>query len=706
MDTLCQEFPDPVNRFILDFGPMSCSSNWSLLHNGYKLSQNLSDRDPSFYSINTTAQNDSSSCSSPDAIYPNNNAVLKYISDMLMEEDLEGKNCMLQDCLALQAAEKSFYDVLGQKYPHSSDQFLSVSNQTVESPDDDSAWTSSVDSTDNNPISNTLVEFPNGPFDPANLRLSSMQNFLINSPEFKLLRGADFPSEVHPFEVNWRGTTEIANSVSHGESLVLALNSSSSKPHDKEKRDYSPNNSRGRKLQQREGSDDLEEEERSNKHSAFSLAESEQSDMFDKVLLCQGEDKSCVVLDKQQNGASRNGQRKGSKGKAVRTKKGGNKGELVDWWTLLSQCAQAVATLDQRTANELLKQIRQHSSPFGDGNQRLSHYFANALEARLAGTRTPAYSPVLSNRTPAVDILKAYKVYVEACPFKKMSNFFANQTIFKLVVEASRIHIIDFGILYGFQWPCLIQRLSRRPGGPPKLRITGIELPQPGFRPAERVEETARRLGRYCERFKVPFDFHVIAQKWETIKYEDLKINREEMVVVNSLYRLRNLPDDTVVANSARDTVLQLIKKINPDIFIQGVINGTYNSPFFVTRFKEALLHFSSLFDMFEVTVPREDEQRSLYERELFGRDIMNVIACEGAERVERPETYKQWQLRNLRAGFRQLPLDQEILSKVKFTVRSDYDSNFVIDEDGHWMLQGWKGRMACALSVWKPVQD
>ncbi|KAB1206410.1 Scarecrow-like protein 14 [Morella rubra] len=58
----------------------------------------------------------------------------------------------------------------------------------------------------------------------------------------------------------------------------------------------------------------------------------------------------------------------------------------------------------------------------------------------------------------------------------------------------------------------------------------------------------------------------------------------------------------------------------------------------------------------------------------------MNAIACEGLERVERPETYKQWQVRNLRAGFRQLPLDQDILRQVKKTVKSDYNKDFVVD--------------------------
>lgn len=40
-------------------------------------------------------------------------AVLKYINNMLMEEDgLENKPCMFHDCSALQAAERSFYGVL------------------------------------------------------------------------------------------------------------------------------------------------------------------------------------------------------------------------------------------------------------------------------------------------------------------------------------------------------------------------------------------------------------------------------------------------------------------------------------------------------------------------------------------------------------------------------------------------------------------
>ncbi|MCI55086.1 scarecrow-like protein 9-like, partial [Trifolium medium] len=69
-----------------------------------------------------------------------------------------------------------------------------------------------------------------------------------------------------------------------------------------------------------------------------------------------------------------------------RGKKQNGKKEVIDLRTLLILCAQAVAADDHKSAHELLKQIRQHSNIFGDGNQRLAHIFADGLEARLAGT--------------------------------------------------------------------------------------------------------------------------------------------------------------------------------------------------------------------------------------------------------------------------------------------------------------------------------
>ncbi|KAJ0962443.1 hypothetical protein J5N97_030271 [Dioscorea zingiberensis] len=109
-------------------------------------------------------------------------------------------------------------------------------------------------------------------------------------------------------------------------------------------------------------------------------------------------------------------------------------------------------------------------------------------------------------------------------------------------------------------------------------RITGIDVPQPGFRPTERIEETGRRLANYASSFRVPFEYCSISSKWETIRVEDLKLDKDEVLIVNCLYRFRNLVDETVVVDSPRNKVLNTIRKANPDVFIHGIVNGAYSA--------------------------------------------------------------------------------------------------------------------------------
>lgn len=61
------------------------------------------------------------------------------------------------------------------------------------------------------------------------------------------------------------------------------------------------------------------------------------------------------------------------------------------------------------------------------------------------------------------------------------------------------------------------------------------------------------------------------------------------------------------------------------------------------------MFYYSSLFDMLDAIVPRENEQRSVLEQDLLGCYVPNAIACEGIDLVQYPEKYRQWQLRNQR---------------------------------------------------------
>ncbi|VAI84183.1 unnamed protein product [Triticum turgidum subsp. durum] len=319
-------------------------------------------------------------------------------------------------------------------------------------------------------------------------------------------------------------------------------------------------NGRGRKYRHDED-DDLEAETaRSSKLMTPDNEETGAREMFDEIMLeeyekcIQGIEELRLVMDSEAKKKS---------GKAARAKKS----EAVDLRTMLVHCAQAVAAGDSRGATELLRQIKQHSGPTGDATQRLAHCFAEGLEARLAGTGSQVYQSLVAKRTSVVEFLKAYKLFMAACCFKKA----------------------NFG-------------------------------------------SCARELG-------VPFKFHGVAAKLDTVRGEDLRIDPDEVLIVHCQCGLSNLMDDSVAVTtdggpSPRDVVLRNIRDMRPDVFVEGVANGGYGAPFFVTRFREAMFFYSAHFDMLDATLPRDNDERLLIERDIIGRGALNVIACEGADRV------------------------------------------------------------------------
>ncbi|KAL3750646.1 hypothetical protein ACJRO7_011710 [Eucalyptus globulus] len=717
----------PSTSGISDGGPFgpSMSSNSALSLGGYSLSQ--------------SGDTDSS------------DPVLRYISQMLMEENMEEQPWEFANQVALQNAEKSLYDALGQQDSEVSDQSPSqlVLSHNIESPNSNlsgsssargsldaaSVTVSSSDSADANILytieehghavqENSDLDFQSNGDSSSRLlskSLSSITNYDGSEESLhELLVKSIFTASESMVQFK-KGLEEASKFLPTNNQL--GINPGDSKPPSETEKGTprmriseeinmrrSTDGFKGLKNHERD--EDAFDEGKAKKQTALYTEESEFSDLFDKLLLCNENGEAMCSGDKSvETGLSKDirSQRNvhsSNRGRG-RGKKQGSE-NTVDLRTLLILCAQAISTSDFRTANESLKQIRENSSPSGDASQRLAHYFANGLEARLVGSGTRMqhlFSIYVARRTSAADILKAYHLHISTCPFSKLSICFANYMILRFAEKATTLHIIDFGIGFGFQWPTLIQKLSSRSEGPCKLRITGIELPQAGFRPSEKLEETGRHLEKCCKRFNVPFEFnYIVSKNWESVKLEDLKIQSNETVAVNSSDRFRILLDETVGDNCPRDAVLNLIWQIKPDIFVHAVSNGSFNAPFFLTRFREALFHLSAIYDMFDAILDGNSNERLVIERELHGWEIMNIVACEGSERVERSETYKQWQVRHMRAGFKALPLDQELMKFFRGKMKEWYHKDFALNEDGNWMLQAWRGRIIIGSSCWVPI--
>ncbi|KAL6875771.1 hypothetical protein ACP4OV_013284 [Aristida adscensionis] len=375
--------------------------------------------------------------------------------------------------------------------------------------------------------------------------------------------------------------------------------------------------------------------------------------------------------------------------------------DVVDLRTLLILCAQAVSANNHSGACELLKQIRRHASAQGDATQRLAQCFADGLEARLTGVGSQVHSSLMINQTSTVEFLKAYKLFMVSSCFNKVALIFSTMTIMSAMEGKNKLHIVDFGSNFGLQWSTLLRLLANRENGPPEVKMTTIGRPKPRSCPAEKIE-TGCRLSDCARVLGVSLKLQSIIEEPEAVSIKDLNIEANEVLIVNDNYNFSMLMDESTCFDSPspRHIVLNNIREMRPNVFIQSVVNCS-NGTSFLTRFREALFHFTALFDMFEATIPRDSEPRLVLEQQLLGRSVHNIVACEGSDLIHHPEKYKQWQLRNQRAGLRQLPVNPNIIQVLRDKVAKYHHKDFFLGEDDQWLIQGWNGRVLFAHSTW-----
>jgi GRAS domain family len=579
-------------------------------------------------------------------------ATLNYISKILLEDEVEEEEALFHEESAVSAMEKPFYDILGKKYPH-----MVNKSEILEPPQ---VYLGSViRNLSHQPGSDNLVTLSASEFDKG------------------VEEGMKFLPRINKLIVNFR--------MNH---LSTALTCEQEEDCNKS---FTGSRSKGKK---KSNIDDLDHLEGRNRKVTMLCSEetTRRCALFDEVLLQHDNymNKFSTLKEvlRDGNNFAENDQ-----------------GEVDDLKNLLINCADAVYANKRRLAEELIEQIRSRSSLDGDAIQRMAFQYADALEARLTGTGGEAWRKICGKRIPTSEFAKLAQLYITACPFSRVSICCANRTILNAAEKSSVLHIVDFGIRFGFQWPSLIQAMSKQNVNATKLRITGIGFPHPGFRPAELVEETGRRLEDYARSFNVQFEYRgITTRNWEALSLDNLKIKKDELLIVNCMHSLRYVGDEAVSLDSPRDRLLRLIYQMRPCIFIQGIINIQSFSPFFITRFKQSLPLYQSLFEIFDIFFPRDNKLRQMMERQIVGRDIMNVIACEGSDRTMKPESYKQWHRRNVRAGFEQIPLDPAIVKECREYLSKLYKNKiFFIEEDGNWLLQGWSGRAFDTFSIWKP---
>ncbi|XP_019154802.1 PREDICTED: scarecrow-like protein 23 [Ipomoea nil] len=380
---------------------------------------------------------------------------------------------------------------------------------------------------------------------------------------------------------------------------------------------------------------------------------------------------------------------------------------------LLLVSATAVDENTPGPAAESLSELYRRASLSGDAVQRVAAYFADALVARLLTRKSPFYHMIMKPPTPHEHLFAFTHLY-RASPFHQFAHFTANQAIIEAFHQESHtnnatLHVIDFDVSHGFQWPSLIQSLSSPP--------TKISLKITAFGPTlSELRETEARLVSFAKGFR-NLSFSFTGMLLNSIDYYTLaKITKtpHETVAVNLVFYLNRLPKFS--------DALRAVHLLSPSVVTVVEQEGFFRSPRnFLSRFMESLHYFAAMFDSLDDCLPIDSQERLSIEKNYLGNEIKRVMTnnggCgEGDLIVPRYEKMETWKGRMESEGFCGVRLSCQNVMQAKLLLkiassgghccRVRFDGGFRVFErdDGMAISLAWQDKPLTTASVWRCV--
>ncbi|KAL0443033.1 UNVERIFIED_CONTAM: Scarecrow-like protein 13 [Sesamum latifolium] len=383
----------------------------------------------------------------------------------------------------------------------------------------------------------------------------------------------------------------------------------------------------------------------------------------------------------------------------------------MDLKQLLVACAEIVSEADTisfsdrqvavSAAEALMEILEKQVSVSGEPLQRLGAYMLEGLRARLLSSGSIIYKKLKCKEPTSSELMSYMHVLYQICPYYKFAYMSANVVIGEAMENENRIHVIDFQIAQGSQWVSFIQALSHRPGGAPYIRITGIDDTQSAHARGGGLDLVGQRLAQVAKSCGVPFEFHGAAMSGCDVQLENLQVRHGEALAVNFPYILHHMPDESVNTMNHRDRLLRLVKSLSPKVVTLVEQESNTNTSTFFQRFCETLDYYTAMFESIDAARAREDRQRISAEEHCVARDVVNIIACEGTERVERHELFGKWRLRLMMAGFSPVQLSPSVGIAIRDMLK-EYSSNYRLAEGHGALYLGWKNRALATSSAWR----
>ncbi|CAA0827244.1 Scarecrow-like protein 3 [Striga hermonthica] len=376
---------------------------------------------------------------------------------------------------------------------------------------------------------------------------------------------------------------------------------------------------------------------------------------------------------------------------------------------LLIACANHVACNNLENADVSLDYISRLASINGDTMQRFSSHFAEALADRMLRSWPGLHRALTSARsTSSEEEIHARRLFFDLCPFLKVSHVITNQAILEAMEGERVVHVVDLDCFEPSQWVGLIRALCTRSEGPPHLKITGLQENK-GV-----LDRVAFRLNEEAEKLDIPFQFNPVVCQLESLDFDSLHVKSGEAVAVSSVLRLHSLlasSDDiqdvlslnplTLGDDPKMTGFLNALLGLSPKIVMVTEQESNHNGSNLMDRVMEALNFYGALFDCLESTLPVESLERQKIEKMVYGKEINNIIACEGVDRKTRHEKLEKWVRKLELVGFSKVPLSYGVMVQARILLQSfNFDAYRVREENGCFLIC-WQDQPLFSVSAW-----
>lgn len=373
----------------------------------------------------------------------------------------------------------------------------------------------------------------------------------------------------------------------------------------------------------------------------------------------------------------------------------------------LVKIARAMDDGAKQDVDTLMEALQSKVSVTGDPIQRLGTYMLEGLRARQLSSGSLIYKKLRCYEANPEELTSYMSILYEICPYYKFAYTSANAVIKDVMQYESQVHVIDFLIAQGSQWVQLIEDLAKRPGGPPRLRVTGVDDGDSSYARGGGLRLVGERLAKVAEENRVPFEFHAAAISGSDVQWGNLRVRPGEALAVNFPYMLHHMPDESVSTTNHRDRLIRLVKRLSPKVvtLLEQEINTNTSS--FSKRFEEALEYYTAMFESIDaklprnIVMPRDDRQRIRAEENCVAKDMVNIVACEDKDRVERHELLDKWKFRLQMAGFTAQPLSYSAATAVE-EVLSEYSDCYRLEQKDGALVLGWKDKAMVTCSAWR----